>query len=77
MNRYGLKIIDLTDVHTVDEHLEACRNSKLIYCNGLQELFDKCGMKLKRERNGYCVMRGNIEYQAVRVPSFKEVRAMI
>ena len=67
MNVYGLKIIDMTNVTNVDEHLEAARNTNLIEVVGLKALFERCGGKLKRERCGYSGRSGNWEYQAVKM----------
>ena len=67
MNKYGLKIIDMTNVHTVEDHLKAAREANLIEIVGLKALCERCGGKLKRERFGYCGRSGNWEFQAVRM----------
>ena len=64
MNTYRVKKINLDHVNNVDEYWEAVKYATVYYCNGIKELREYCGGSLKRQRNGYTGINGNIEYVA-------------
>ena len=66
MTKYMVRKIDLNKVKTHEEYWEEMKKSEIKYCDGLDEVTQYCGGKLKRERCGYSGIINNIQYVAER-----------
>lgn len=66
MNTYEVKIFTYNG-RTVDDFQKQIEQTKPHICVGLNEVWDLCGGKLHRERNGYASCVGNTYYIATRI----------
>ena len=64
MTIYRVKKINLKNIKTIEEYWDAVNKASIHYCNGLEELKDYCGGRLRRQRGGYSGINGDIEYVA-------------
>ena len=67
MSKYELKQIDLSSVEDIDNYHEAFNSAESKVFNSVNEAFNFCGMKLRRERCGYAGIKGNVEYILTRI----------
>ena len=62
--QYKVVKIDLSKVNNHEDYWNEYNKSEVKYCNGLDEVTQYCGGKLKKERCGYSGIIGNIQYVA-------------
>ena len=69
MNVYRVEKVNMTNVVTTDDYAKALESAEVKYCIGLNQVFDFCGGKLFRCRNGYAGNDGKYGYVAFKVNS--------
>jgi hypothetical protein len=61
-----IAIIWFLQMFFLDHYYEEMKKAEIKYCDGLDEVTQYCGGKLKRERCGYSGIINNIQYVAER-----------
>lgn len=67
MTTYALYVIDHTTPMTIDEYNAKLREMPQHYFDKLREAEAFYGIKLRRERCGFSVLKGNTEYVAIKI----------
>ena len=67
MTAYALYVIDLEKVTTPDQRVAATRRIPDMYFDKLFQAEEHCGIKLRRERDGFSEIKGNTEYVAFKI----------
>lgn len=75
-NTYALKVIYTKDIHNIADYQKAINEARTLYFEGLKSVFDYCGGKLFKQRNGWSGKRGDIEYLCVKAPNKYEEKTL-